>query len=46
MEHFFAASGTLLPSRNSPPLPFIPEDIAHMISIAPEYGIDILVPPP
>ncbi len=43
IERFFEASGTPLQGRNDPPAPFTEDDIAHMIAIAPDYGIDILV---
>ena len=46
IERFFEASGAPLQSRTDQPLPFGPADIAHMIAIAPEYGIDILTTRP
>ncbi len=44
VEVFFAAAGKPLPDRNASPLPFSREDIAHMIAIAPSFGIEILPP--
>lgn len=44
VEMFFAAAGKALPDRNAQPLKFGREDIAHMIAIAPSFGIEILAP--
>lgn len=46
VERFFEAAGHSLPDRNSAPLPFTAEDIAHMIAIAPSFGIEIERPRP
>lgn len=42
VETFFAAAGKALPGRDSQPLEFNQGDIAHMIAIAPSFGIEIL----
>ena len=42
VETFFAAAGKALPDRSSQPLEFGREEIAHMIAIAPSFGIEIL----
>ncbi len=42
IEIFFEAVGHSLPDRESLPIPPTAEDIAHMIAIAPSFGIDIL----
>ena len=42
VELFFEAAGHPLPDRNAPPLPLTAGDIAHMIAIAPSFGIEIL----
>ena len=42
VELFFEAAGHPLPDRNASPLPFTAEDIAHMIAVAPSFGIEIL----
>jgi len=44
VELFFATAGQPLPDRKAKPLPFSREDIAHMIAIAPSFGIEILTP--
>jgi mannose-6-phosphate isomerase-like protein (cupin superfamily) len=43
IERFFEAAGTPLQGRGDPPAPFTESHIAHLIAIAPEYGVDILV---
>lgn len=43
IEVFFETVGHSLPDRDTPPLPRTNEDLAHMIAIAPSFGIDILV---
>jgi quercetin dioxygenase-like cupin family protein len=43
IEVFFEAAGHVLPDREASPLPRTAEDIAHMIEVAPSFGIDILV---
>jgi mannose-6-phosphate isomerase-like protein (cupin superfamily) len=42
VERFFAAAGHPLSDRHAVPLPATAEDIARMIALAPDYGIDIL----
>lgn len=42
IESFFRAVGHPLPDRCAPPLPQTAEDVAHMIEVAPSFGIDIL----
>jgi quercetin dioxygenase-like cupin family protein len=44
VERFFEAAGHPLPDRDASPVPLTPADIAHMIAIAPSFGIDILAP--
>ena len=46
VERFFAAAGKPLPDRAAQPVAFGHEDIAHMIAIAPSFGIDILIQGP
>jgi quercetin dioxygenase-like cupin family protein len=43
IESFFEAVGHQLADRNTPPMPRSAEDVAHMIAVAPSFGIDILI---
>jgi len=43
-DRFMEAFGHPLPSFDSPPLPVTHEDIAKLIELAPEYGIEIRLP--
>lgn len=46
LENFFAAFGTPLPTPDSDPVPPTAEQIAKLNEIAPQYGLEILGPPP
>lgn len=43
-EHFFDAVGTPISGPDDPPLPVTQEQIVRVIAIAPQFGLEILVP--
>lgn len=43
-EKFIQAIARPVPSFDSPPLPVTQEDIARLMAIAPDYGIELLPP--
>ena len=43
LENYFAEVGVRLPSRDFNPVPPSQEDIAKLISIAPHYGLELLL---
>ena len=44
-EKFLAEMAQPMPSFDSPPLPVTPADIARLLKVAPQFGIEILAPP-
>ena len=44
-EKFMAEIGQPVPSFDSPPVPVTPADIQKLLTVAPNYGIEILPPP-
>ena len=44
-EKFMAEIGHPVPSFDSPPVPVTPDDIQKLLTVAPNYGIEILPPP-
>lgn len=44
IELFFELAGTPLKDRQEIPVPFSPEDATRLFQIAPDFGIEILVP--
>lgn len=45
-EKFMAEIAQPVPSFDSPPVPVTPADIQKLLAVAPNYGIEILPPPP
>lgn len=43
-EEFIQQFAQPVPSFDSPPLPVTPEDIARLVAVAPQFGIEILPP--
>jgi quercetin dioxygenase-like cupin family protein len=43
-EKFIAQFAQPVPSFDSPPLPVSPEDLARLMTLAPQFGIEILPP--
>ena len=44
-DKFIAEIGQPVPSFDSPPLPVTSADIARLLKVAPQFGIEILAPP-
>ena len=44
LENFFREIGTRLASRNDPPSPPTPDQVARLMELAPTYGLEIFAP--